>query len=100
MFMSLVVTHFQMGVFLGSCGGMDIWSKIDSFGMDAAFVFDSIEDAEDHFHALGGLPQAAALVEVTADLQEGRFASMGACTQAGIESWVNEEILEEQCEDI
>ncbi|MEG0869229.1 MAG: hypothetical protein RSG77_19615 [Hafnia sp.] len=85
--MSLVVTHNKMGVYLGSCVGMDFWSKGNAVGMGAAMAFKSEQEALDHFSTVESPPDALQFITVEADLQDGRFASMAACECAGIETW-------------
>lgn len=38
---TVVITHPKMGIYLGSCMGLGIWSMLDPAGQDAAVTFPS-----------------------------------------------------------
>lgn len=83
---AFVITHPEMGVYLGNFLGLGFWSKLDPVGQPAAVTFATEAMAEDHMALWDcGRPQGAKLIPVWADLHN--FASIDACVAAGLEGW-------------
>jgi hypothetical protein len=87
----VVITHPEMGIFLGSFLGMGVWSKKDSAGQDAAVVFPSEVTARAFLAYLPDGGRGFSLVPVAPDiaLGESRYASVGACVRAGLDPWMD-----------
>lgn len=43
-----VITHPEMGVYLGNAMGMGFWTKLDSVGQEFAVTFPGVDDARAH----------------------------------------------------
>lgn len=84
--MAFVLTHPEMGVYLGSWVGMGFWSKLDPVGQASAITFPTEEAAESHMASWdGGRPEGAACVPIEPDL--GEYASVACCAKAGLDEW-------------
>lgn len=84
--MAFVIADPEMGIYLGSWIGMGFWSKLDPVGQPSAITFDTPDEAEAYMATWdGGRPENATLVHVEAD--EGQYASIRACVEAGLEPW-------------
>lgn len=91
----VVINHSERGIYLGNCMGMGFWSKLDPAGQDAAAVFPDAVEAKKHMAGWdGGEPSGVTFVEVDADMDSGRYASVAACTRAGLPAWDVERHLE------
>jgi hypothetical protein len=44
----VLITHAEMGIYLGSCMGLAFWSKLDPVGQPSAVTFPSAEAAREH----------------------------------------------------
>ncbi|WP_371436218.1 hypothetical protein [Polaromonas sp.] len=88
--MAVVITHPEMGIYLGNCMGLGFWSKIDAVGQPSAVTFVSKEDATEFMKTWdGGVPEGVDFKEVVP--ADGGFASIAACVAAGLEPWLIEE---------
>lgn len=86
---AFVLTHPQMGIYLGCCMGLGFWSKLDPGGQPSACAFPSIEEAKQHMFTWdGGVPEGVTFAEVIAD--EPGYVSIAACVAAGLVGWVDE----------
>ena len=87
--MAFVITHPEMGIYLGSAMGMAFWSKLDPVGQPAACTFESQDEAEAFMASWdGGRPEGVGFAPVTPD--DGPYASIAACVAAGLEGWIDE----------
>jgi hypothetical protein len=43
-----VITHPEMGIYVGNAMGMGFWSNLDAVGQDSVPVFDTAEEARSH----------------------------------------------------
>lgn len=85
--MSVVITHPELGIYLGSAMGLGFWSKLDPVGQQAAVTFDSPEQAAAHVLVMdGALLVGWSTHPVTPD--DKNYASIAACVAAGLEGWV------------
>lgn len=83
---NVLITHPEMGVFLGACLGMGFWSKLDSAGQPSAVTFDNQDQAKDFlFTCVGDEYQGIVFVPVVPD--QGDYASVEACVAAGQDAW-------------
>lgn len=82
----VIMSHKQMGVYLGCCLGLGFWSKLDPAGQDAAWTFESIEQAKAGVATWDNpIPEDELMfthVEV-----DGEFATMAQCVEAGLDEW-------------
>lgn len=86
--MSFVITHPEMGIYLGNCMGLGFWTKLDPAGQEAAAVFPTREEAESFMATWDdGKPAGVTLHPVIPDRGNGTFASIDACVAAGLEGW-------------
>lgn len=84
-----VITHPEMGIYLGQWIGLGFWSKLDPVGQPAAITFASIAEAEEFMASWdNGRPADASTAAVIAD--DGEFATIAACVRAGLEGWLDE----------
>lgn len=84
--MAFVLTHPEMGVYLGGWIGFGFWSKLDPVGQPSAITFPTVEEAEAFMASWdGGRPEGATLVPIEPD--EGKYASIRCCVRAGLEGW-------------
>ena len=89
--MKCVITHPEMGIYLGSFLGLGFWSKLDPAGQDAAPVFASSEEAETYMATWDNArPEGAVLRPVIPDSDDGTYASIDACVAAGLDRWSHE----------
>lgn len=87
--MAYVITHPEIGIYLGSCLGMGFWSKLDPVGQPCAITFQTEKQAEDHMSMWDdGKPEGIRLHLVIPD--SGEYASIAACVAAGLEGWIDE----------
>jgi len=87
--MAVVITHPEMGIYLGSAMGLGFWSKLDPVGQPSAVTFTSVSDAEDYMATWdGGRPEGVGFADVVPD--EGQYASIAACVRAGLDGWLDE----------
>lgn len=83
-----LITHPERGIYLGSAMGMGFWSKCDPVGQPSAVTFPSREEANQYMASWdGGTPPGIELVAVTPD--DGQYASIQACVDAGLEGWID-----------
>lgn len=84
--MAYVISHPDMGIYLGNCFGLGFWSKLDPVGQESAITFPSQDAADSHMATWENeVPAGVTLVEVSED-SEG-YASVQACIEAGLEGW-------------
>lgn len=84
--MAVVLYSEELGVYLGECMGLGFWSKLDPVGQAFAVTFESEDQAWAHTQTWDDPPPAdARLVAVQPD--DGTFASVAACVQAGLPGW-------------
>jgi len=48
MYDRVVITHPEMGIYVGSAIGFGFWSKLDSVGQDSVVTFENEDDARDY----------------------------------------------------
>lgn len=46
--MRVVITHPEMGIYLGCCLGLGFWTKLDPVGQGEAVTFEDESDARDY----------------------------------------------------
>ena len=91
-----VITHPEMGIYLGSCMGLGFWSKLDPVGQPGAVTFVSPEEAQEYMKGWDdGAPPDVNFHAVMADSTDGEgpfaahYASIQACVHAGLEGWTD-----------
>ncbi len=82
-----VLTHEEMGIFLGMALGMGFWSKIDPVGQPSACAFDTKDEAlyfakETHPRSF----QEIKAVEVDTGSDPG-YVTIAECVAAGLPEW-------------
>lgn len=83
--MAYVITHPEMGIYLGNAFGIKFWSKQSPVGL-RAITFETINEAEKVVARWQRIKRTnLRFVEVVAD--EGRYASVQSCMNAGLEGW-------------
>jgi hypothetical protein len=82
-----IITHPELGVFLGTFLGFGIWSKLDPMDQDAAVVFKSPEHAQQFTSSWSDQLSGLSYLPVVPDLPNGA-ASVAACVAAGAEGWL------------
>ncbi|WP_298705608.1 hypothetical protein [Variovorax gossypii] len=88
---SFVISHPEMGVFLGLSMGFAFWSKLDPVGQDHAPAFDNEAQAEEFMAKWdNGRPQGVSLVPVLPDLDG--YVSVATCVAAGLPGWIDEQM--------
>jgi len=81
-----VLTHPEMGVYLGSGLGLGFWSKLDPCGQSAAITFENRVQADYVMTSWNhGRPDGVVIWPVMPD--QGAYASVAACVTAGLEAW-------------
>jgi hypothetical protein len=85
-----VLSHTEMGVFLGECLGLGFWSKLDPVGQDSAATFEFVAEAHNlialHVERSTDLrSQDFAITEVAVD--NGAWASMSEVVRVGLPAW-------------
>lgn len=85
--MAVVIYSEELGVYLGAFLGMGFWSKLDSGGQDHAPTFPSQSEAAEFADSLGRPDNDLRFLNVTPD--EGSFASIQACVNVGLPSWLD-----------
>lgn len=87
---AFVIVSSTMGIYLGCCSDLTLWSKYESAGQSSAVTFRSISEAEDFMKTdwEGGRPDGITLKPVFPD--DGIYASIRACVAAGLEAWAPE----------
>lgn len=46
--MGIVITHPEMGIYLGNCLGLGFWTLLDTAGQSRAVIFESGHQAREH----------------------------------------------------
>ncbi len=94
-----VLTHPQMGIYLGSAMGLGFWSKWDTVGQDCAVTFASPEEinrvVETWDDPTPGREGRAVAVEVARQgerdfeqkVGDHWYATIAECVAAGLEAW-------------
>lgn len=92
-----VITHPQMGVYLGNCMGLGFWSKMDTVGQNAAVTFASVTSAEAHISSWdeGNNPRDYHFRTTIPDLP-GNYVSLTRLIKDGYAKDVGELALKEQ----
>lgn len=80
-----VITHAEMGIYLGNYMGLGFWTLMDSADQPMAVVFDNKKDAYEHIRSWDerNNPYNYNLVSIEAS---GRYASIPALIDAGLKS--------------
>lgn len=80
----LVITHHEMGIYLGNSLGLGFWSRLDAVGQDAAVLFGSEDDARTHVRSWESHndPDAYRYVQAGDDLNG--YASVASLERAGL----------------
>jgi hypothetical protein len=82
----VIMSHKEMGVYLGSCMGLGFWSKLDPAGQDSAVTFDDIAQAL-RVVAEWDDPLPPKSLMFTHVEVEGNYATMQQCVAVGLEGW-------------
>jgi len=80
-----VLYNEEMGIYLGSCIGFGIWSKLDPAGQDAACTFESEAQAMKYAASWDSLVDGLTVKLVTPD--RGTYISVQGCVTAGLPKW-------------
>lgn len=75
-----VITHPDMGIYLGNCMGLGFWSKLDAAGQDRAVTFASIDAAAQHVRSWECPIGAVVYVPI----QCGNYATISDLVAAGL----------------
>lgn len=87
--MSIVITHPEHGILLGTCLGMCFWSKVDPVGQPSAVTFDDEKQAKEFMATWDdGVPAHIAFHAVVPD--DGVYVTIAGCVAAGLEGWIDE----------
>ena len=82
--MRIVITHSEMGIFIGSSTGLAFWSRMDSAGQGCAVSFESQEQARKLIRGWRNKaindPAAYTFAEVSCD----RYATLADLIKAGL----------------
>lgn len=87
----VILHHKEMGIYLGSALGLGFWSKLDSAGQDAAWTFESIEQARDAIASRDSPIENPMFTHVEV---QGEFATIQQCADAGLEPWEPDRTLQ------
>lgn len=88
-----LLTHPEMGTYIGNALGLGFWSKLDPVGQDAAVTFDSFDDAWAHARTWDGgcegVEPYCLLADESAYLRNGPavYAPIAVCVAAGLQAW-------------
>lgn len=80
----VILHHRDMGIYLGSALGFGFWSKLDPAGQDAAWTFESIQQAKEAITSWDSPIENPMFTHVEV---EGEFATIEQCVAAGLEAW-------------
>jgi hypothetical protein len=80
----VLLHHKTMGIYLGSALGFGFWSKLDPCGQDAAWTFESIEQAREAVASWDSPVENPMFTHVEVD---GEFATIEQCVAVGLEPW-------------
>jgi len=86
-FSRVIITHPEMGVYLGNCMGFGFWSKLDPVGQTHAVVFMDVDEAIQHIHSWDGMREPGDYVLLDVRTTEGGYASIAECSAAGADAW-------------
>jgi ribA/ribD-fused uncharacterized protein len=81
--MRTLLTHPEMGIYVGSFIGLGIWSKLDDGDQPCAVTFESDAEADAVMASWDNLPEGIKKVHVIPD--DGNYISKVKCTDLGIE---------------
>lgn len=86
-----VLTHPDMGVYLGCMMGLGFWSKMDPAGQDTAVGFPTRDLALEHAAQWDETPQGLSTHPVEATIQQDGlwYASVADCVAAGLDGWIH-----------
>lgn len=84
-----VITHPELGVFIGNCMGFAFWSELDPVDQPSAVAFATEGEATEHARKLREDMAEIGFVElpVTQDPNGELYASREACGAAGLPVW-------------
>lgn len=80
--MRFVLTHPEMGVYLGNCLGLGFWTLLDTVGQPEAVTFPSIAEAEMHIRSWDQNNNPDVYQFVPVDCAE--YASIADLVKAGL----------------
>lgn len=80
----VILHHKEMGIYLGSALGFGFWSKLDPCGQDAAWTFESVQQAEEAIASWDSPIENPMFTHVETD---GEFATIQQCAAAGLDPW-------------
>lgn len=89
--MALVIVHRESGIFLGHALGLSFWSKLECVGQPSAPTFETQKEIDEFVASWPPMligPGDLEFKMVTPD--DGTFASVQACVDAGLEPWMDE----------
>ena len=79
----VILHNKDMGIYLGSAMGFGFWSKLDPCGQDAAWTFESIEQARQAIASWDSPVKNPMFKHVEV---EGEFATIQQCVDVGLEA--------------
>lgn len=82
----IVITHPELGVYLGSAFGLGFWSKLDSVGQDSAATFETAEQANEYIRGWQEYNDPAFHTLVTVECADDQYATMIEMKAAGIDT--------------
>jgi hypothetical protein len=80
--MAVVITHPEMGIYLGNCMGLGFWTLLDPIGQPEAVAFPDASDAAQHITSWDSHNNPAEYSFVT--VQATDYASIAALKAAGL----------------
>lgn len=81
----VVVTHPEMGIYLGGCMGLGFWSKLDSAGQSRACVFEGEEQARAHIASWDENNNPDDYEYKLIECADAKFATLAELCKAGLE---------------
>lgn len=91
--MAFVITHPEMGIYVGNSMGLGFWTKLDSVGQPEVVTFNHVDDAKQHIASWdsGNDPAEYGFAEVEA---AGHYATIPALLAAGLEDLMGDMVAE------
>lgn len=83
----VIISHKEMGIYLGSCMGMGFWSKLDSAGQDKAVTFDNIAQAKEVIQSWNEPHNTKDYYFTRIQIADLYYATISEVLAAGLEGW-------------
>ncbi len=82
---SIVITHPELGIYLGSAMGLGFWSELDSVGQIAAPTFENSEQAINYIEGWDQSDHIETYVFVEVGTRDQYYASIDELKSVGLE---------------